>query len=103
MDNELKRVNMNLPSSLLDIIDSERKKLNLNRTSYITMALSIYLNQQNAMQTLQAFANLPTDKIASYLNSDNDGDGYEMLDRNKERISNDDFITRKKGKKCRNV
>jgi len=53
---KLKRVNMNLPADMVDKIDLERKKLNLNRTSYITMALSMHLNQQNAMQTLQALA-----------------------------------------------
>lgn len=53
---KLKRVNMNLPAEMVDKIDLERKKLNLNRTSYITMALSMHLNQQDAMQTLQALA-----------------------------------------------
>lgn len=47
---------MNLPADMVDKIDLERKKLNLNRTSYITMALSMHLNQQDAMQTLQALA-----------------------------------------------
>lgn len=84
---KLKRVNMNLPAEMVDEIDSERKKLNLNRTSYITMALSMYLNQQNAMQTLQALAiKMPTVE---------QGDNKNPFGKNKMLIIDDDYPAKK--------
>lgn len=86
----MKRVNMNLPADLVDIIDRERQKLNLNRTSYITMAMSTYLSQQSAMQTLQALAiKMPT--------LEGEGDDKKPFGDKKMLIIDDDYIDKQGG------
>lgn len=53
MDNEVKRLSINLPSLLIEKLDSYAKELNINRTAALTVALSLFFREQDALQTLK--------------------------------------------------
>lgn len=56
------RVNMLINDELLKRIDEEAKKYNVNRTAFVTMAVTTYLNQQDMMkkmpETLSAISSI---------------------------------------------
>lgn len=52
------RININIPDELVKTIDKKAKTLNLNRTAYIVMTLSKYMQQENIMDTLPEFVKM---------------------------------------------
>jgi len=56
MENEVKRLSINLPSSLVDKLDSYGKELNINRTAALSVALSTFFREQEALKTLKQVA-----------------------------------------------
>lgn len=53
----MKRVNLNFDEDLLNKIDEYAKKLGVNRSATISMLCSEYLEQKEALVTLQAMVN----------------------------------------------
>lgn len=58
MDRELKRVNMNLPSALVEKIDAYAQRLCINRSAAVTVLLSFSLEQQGGLEVLQEMMKL---------------------------------------------
>jgi metal-responsive CopG/Arc/MetJ family transcriptional regulator len=56
MKNEVKRLSINLPSSLLDKLDSYADELNVNRTAALSVALSTFFKEQETMHVLKELA-----------------------------------------------
>lgn len=54
----MKRVNLNFDDELLDKIDKYAKKLGVNRSATISMLCSEYLDQKEALITLQALSKM---------------------------------------------
>lgn len=54
----MKRVNINFDDELLDRIDKYAKKLGVNRSATISMLCSEFLDQKEAVITLQALSNM---------------------------------------------
>ena len=60
---ELTRLNVNIPTSLLVKLDAYAEELNINRTSAVAIAISTFLRENEAMNTLKdVMAKLPEDK-----------------------------------------
>lgn len=53
MARELKRLNMNMPSDLIDQVDEYAEKMNVNRSSAINMLVSTALEQKNAVTMME--------------------------------------------------
>lgn len=51
-NNEIKRVNVNLPNDLINQVDDYADKMNINRTSAICVLLSQALKQEEVMSKL---------------------------------------------------
>ena len=47
------RVNINMPDDLQAEVDKKAKALNLSRSSYVTMIITQFFEQQKAMNTLE--------------------------------------------------
>lgn len=54
----MKRVNINFDEELLKKIDDYAKKLGVNRSATISMLCSEYLDQKEALTTLQALSSM---------------------------------------------
>jgi len=60
---KLTRLNVNIPTSLLVKLDAYAEELNINRTSAVAIAISTFLRENEAMNTLKdVMAKLPEDK-----------------------------------------
>jgi len=56
MENEVKRLSLNLPTSLVEKLDSYAEELHINRTAALSVALSTFFREQDAIKTLKQFA-----------------------------------------------
>lgn len=52
-DNTAKRLNLNMPSHLVDEIDLIALELGLNRTSTIILMVNTYLNQKKSLDMIE--------------------------------------------------
>lgn len=52
MSKEITRVTFNLPSSLVDQVDAYGESMHINRTSAVSVLLSMALNSQKAMSDM---------------------------------------------------
>jgi len=52
------RINLNIPDELVKTIDKKAKSLNLNRTAYVVMTLSKYIQQEDLMETFPEFVRM---------------------------------------------
>jgi len=52
------RINLNIPDELVKTIDKKAKSLNLNRTAYVVMTLSKYLQQEDLMDVFPEFVKM---------------------------------------------
>lgn len=53
MARDLKRINMNMPSDLLEQVDTYAEKMGVNRSSAINMLVSTALEQKSAISTIE--------------------------------------------------
>lgn len=74
------RVQITMPVELVADIDQQAKKINLSRSSWITMVVTQYSEQKKIMETLQTMA-----KIL-------EGEGKEKQDELKKIISDIDVV-----------
>lgn len=51
-DIELKRINVQIPKWIIDMVDEYGKKLNMSRTSALSLILADWFKQQTAMETM---------------------------------------------------
>ena len=61
MDKDSMRVQVTMPLDLVADVDKAAKKLNLSRSSYITMIVSQNAEQRRAMETLQTMSKMLVD------------------------------------------
>ena len=61
LDKDSMRVQVTMPLDLVADVDKAAKKLNLSRSSYITMIVSQNAEQRRAMETLQAMSKMLVD------------------------------------------
>lgn len=82
MDKDSMRVQITMPVDLVDEIDKQASKINLSRSSFITMVVSQYSEQKKVMESFRTLAKIlenedaeKQDKLMKILN---DIDNTEM-------------------------
>ena len=56
MKKDVIRLNVNVPASLIEKLDTYGKEMNINRTAALAVALSTFFREQEALKTFNVLA-----------------------------------------------